>query len=963
MEQRALLTAVSWTGAVSSDWDTAGNWSDAAVPGANDDVTINVAMNTPVTHAQNDTDAINSLTSTEPISIPDGSLSIAAASTISSSLSMTGGTLTGMGAITVGGLLTLTTGTISGSGNVNADGGMTLNPAVRAMFVIDGRTIINASGQTATCAGVGGAIEMSDGAMFNNLGTFQSQNADPGFSQGAGAASSFNNDGTFTVSVPSVFSGPYFDVPFNVAGGTVDVQSGDLVLEGGGTDTNATFTSAEGGEIDFGGTVTLDSASSIGGAGTVTFGEFVGGTMSVAGTYDVTGVTVGGGGTTMFTGTVSSIGDLTSDGGTLDFTTAFPGTAGTIGAVVFYGGTVNLGSNALDATTLNLVQGGTLTGTGTITVSGLMTLNDGTISGSGAVNADGGILIEPDEDPLTLDGRPLTNAAGQTATWAENDEFDFVMLDGAAFNNLGTFLFQSGGSFVHGTGASSSFNNQGSLTASTNDGVVTFGPGVSFNVEGGTVNLQTGTVLDLQGGGTNTGATYTIESGTTVDFEGTTPFVLDSASTFNGAGTLTKDGPTTLSIPGNSPSFTGPTTVRDGTLLVDGSLAGSAVSVENGATVGGTGTVGAITTTGSAVSPGDNAPGILSAQGSATIDAASTFKVALNGATAGTGYSQLDVKGSVSLATGTLSASLGFTPTSGENFTIIQCTAPIVGTFAGLPQGASVTIGEVRLTINYDADGGDAVVLTQAATTSTPTLTGTTTSLKSSANPSLPGQTVTFTAIVAPTSGSSTPIGIVTFTVDGHAQTPVALAVVNGVDEASFTTTALTAGNHTIGATYNGTPDFATSQAIPHAQSVSASVTTPPPSTDGPRITLVQRYGYHMGQTSIVLTFDQALDAVTAEDVKDYRIIGPAGRAIAIRKAMYDPAALTVTLHTVERISIHHPYKLIVDGTAPRGLTNTKGQLLDGANRGSPDSNYRAPLTWRNLVVDPLPEGWHASKT
>ena len=117
------------------------------------------------------------------------------------------------------------------------------------------------------------------------------------------------------------------------------------------------------------------------------------------------------------------------------------------------------------------------------------------------------------------------------------------------------------------------------------------------------------------------------------------------------------------------------------------------------------------------------------------------------------------------------------------------------------------------------------------------------------------------------------------------------------MDEASFTIRALTAGNYTFGATYNGDPDFATSQATPHAQSVSASVTTPPPSTDGPRITLVQRYGYHMGQTSIVLTFDQAIDAVTAEDAKDYRIIGPAGRTIAIRKAMYDPADLTVTLH------------------------------------------------------------------
>jgi hypothetical protein len=117
-----------------------------------------------------------------------------------------------------------------------------------------------------------------------------------------------------------------------------------------------------------------------------------------------------------------------------------------------------------------------------------------------------------------------------------------------------------------------------------------------------------------------------------------------------------------------------------------------------------------------------------------------------------------------------------------------------------------------------------------------------------------------------------------------------------------------------------------------------------------------------MRPTSIVLTFDQALDAVTAEGAKDYRIIGPAGRTIAIKKAVYDPANLTVTLDPVDRVNIHHPYKLIVDGTSPHGLTNTSGQLLDGADTGSVDSDYVGLLTWRNLVLDPPPPGsarWH----
>ena len=64
-----------------------------------------------------------------------------------------------------------------------------------------------------------------------------------------------------------------------------------------------------------------------------------------------------------------------------------------------------------------------------------------------------------------------------------------------------------------------------------------------------------------------------------------------------------------------------------------------------------------------------------------------------------------------------------------------------------------------------------------------------------------------------------------------------------------------------------------------------------------------------------------------------------------------------MTLHPKERISIHHAYELTVDGTAPHGLTNTLGQLLDGADAGRPDSDYRTSLTWRNLVLDPPPPG------
>jgi hypothetical protein len=124
----------------------------------------------------------------------------------------------------------------------------------------------------------------------------------------------------------------------------------------------------------------------------------------------------------------------------------------------------------------------------------------------------------------------------------------------------------------------------------------------------------------------------------------------------------------------------------------------------------------------------------------------------------------------------------------------------------------------------------------------------------------------------------------------------------------------------------------------------------PPPASDGPRITKVLRYGYHWMPTTLVLHFNQPLDPAAAQDANDYRIIGPEGGTIRVNSVVYDPSTRTVTLHPSERINIHYRYDLIVNGTAPDGLTNTQGKLLDGANTGKPGSNYRGSLTWRNLV-------------
>ena len=87
----------------------------------------------------------------------------------------------------------------------------------------------------------------------------------------------------------------------------------------------------------------------------------------------------------------------------------------------------------------------------------------------------------------------------------------------------------------------------------------------------------------------------------------------------------------------------------------------------------------------------------------------------------------------------------------------------------------------------------------------------TTTTVTSSANPSVYGQAVTFSATVAPNpvrTGSTTPTGIVTFRADGiHLGTEA----LDGSGVAIFTTSSLAAGPRTISAAYGGDANYNTS--------------------------------------------------------------------------------------------------------------------------------------------------------
>ena len=197
-----------------------------------------------------------------------------------------------------------------------------------------------------------------------------------------------------------------------------------------------------------------------------------------------------------------------------------------------------------------------------------------------------------------------------------------------------------------------------------------------------------------------------------------------------GVGTLIVSGANTVKLGGTN-SYTGTTTVQSGTLVVDGSIANSATTVQSGATLNGHGTTGAVTVqSGGHFAPG-NSPGVMHT-GNLSLAAGASFDEEIGGSapatTPGTGYDQTVVTGTVALngATLNLQQYAAFISSAGQTFTIIDndgTSDAVTGTFAGLAEGATVTLAGQTLTISYHGGDGNDVTLTDPPDTTPPSVT------------------------------------------------------------------------------------------------------------------------------------------------------------------------------------------------------------------------------------------------
>ncbi len=188
-----------------------------------------------------------------------------------------------------------------------------------------------------------------------------------------------------------------------------------------------------------------------------------------------------------------------------------------------------------------------------------------------------------------------------------------------------------------------------------------------------------------------------------------------------GDGNLVKAGAGTLLLDGAT-SYTGPTSVSNGTLRINGAYTGGGlITVHTGGTLQGNGSVAGITVeNGGTLAPGAS-PGTLTVGGAVTLELGSTLAVEINGTTAGTDYDQLAMGGfGLTLNNPGLAVSLGFTPGLGDSFLIVAGLSGFdpdaFGTFSGKPDGSQFVVGATTFQIAYNADDISLTVVPEPTT-------------------------------------------------------------------------------------------------------------------------------------------------------------------------------------------------------------------------------------------------------
>jgi fibronectin-binding autotransporter adhesin len=315
------------------------------------------------------------------------------------SFNQSGGTLGGTGTVTVSGASSLSTpgfssATMTGTGTTRFDGALSVTGAGLHDFAAGRRLLTTGTTTWTNSSGNGGQFRLGVNAVIENRGlwldnTSVSTSINGGLGGGTyvnTASGTYRKTGGTTTTISTVMNND----------GLVEIQNGVLELGGGGTHTGDFVMSGPGVLSVTAGVHNFLASSSITGAN-FTFG---GGTLNMGGSYDISGTTA----VTNGTHSLASA-NVVNLGPTLNIS----------------GGSLDLGALSPTVTSFNH-SGGTLGGTGTVTVSGASSLStpgfsSATMTGTGTTRFDGALSVTgAGLHDFTAGRRLLTTG---TTTWDE----------------------------------------------------------------------------------------------------------------------------------------------------------------------------------------------------------------------------------------------------------------------------------------------------------------------------------------------------------------------------------------------------------------------------------------------------------------------------------------------------------------------------------------------------------------
>ena len=375
------------------------------------------------------------------------------------------------------------------------------------------------------------------------------------------------------------------------------------------------------------------------------------------------------------------------------------------------------GGNGGDATNGGAGGGGGGGGYGAIITGSAQNTNTGTISGG-----NGGA------------GGNVTNCCFPVAGNGGDGGVGVQFSTGnATLTNSGTISGGNGGAGGVGTANHNGLNGAGGAgivganITIINSGTISGGLAGDGTTRANAVTFTGGTnVFEFQAGSTVTGNIVAFSAADTLRLGGATNASFDvsqigsGSSPYQGFGVFAKFGTSTWTLSGTNTAVQ-PWSINAGTLAVNGTMANSTMTVNNGGTLSGTGTIGSATVnTGGTFAPGSGTPGTsMSLAGNLLFQSGAIYMVQLNPTTS----SSATITGAATLGGATVSASFANGSFISKQYTILTA-GNISGTFnptvtnTNLPSNFSDTLSYdpthayLDLTLNFSAPTGPTSGLT-----------------------------------------------------------------------------------------------------------------------------------------------------------------------------------------------------------------------------------------------------------